>query len=228
MSVATIAYASGLAFSFDASLGMNGVVFPWLRDYVPGYRSIRVPPRFSILGGMTLAILCGYGAARLFVRWPRRRAVILAAVVGAMMVEALPDIRLERVWLEPPAIYASLDARSPHVLAEFPTWEQTGDSAMDTRYIYFSTFHWQRLVNGYSGYFPPSYIEFQHRTRDFPPDAALTYLRDRGVEYVGWHGAFSEPGRAERTAAILDARPDLELVAKAPWQGSESRLYRLR
>ena len=30
------------------------------------------------------------------------------------------------------------------------------------------------------------------------------------------------------TAALLDARPDLELVAVAAWQGSESRLYRFR
>lgn len=228
LSVATIAYTTALTVTFDASLGMNGMAFPWLRAYVPGYRSLRASPRFSILGGLTLAILGGYGAARMFARWPRARTALLLALLGAMMIEALPDIRLERVWLEPPAIYASLDARAPHVLAEFPTWEQTGDSAMDTRYIYFSTFHWQKLVNGYSGYFPPSYIEFQRRTRDFPSDAALAYLRERGVEYVGWHGAFSQPGRAERTAAILDARPDLELVAKAPWQGSESRLYRLR
>jgi hypothetical protein len=228
MTAATIAYTTGVALTFDASLGMNGMVFPWLRAYVPGYRSVRVPPRFSMLLGMTLAILCGYGAARLFTRWPRHRAVILVAIAGAMMIEALPDIRLVPVWKEPPAIYGSLSAASPRVLAEFPSWEQTGDSGMDTRYIYFSTFHWQTLVNGYSGYFPPSYIEFQHRTRDFPSEASLQYLRERGVEYISWHGAFSKPGRAERTAAILDARPDLELVAKAPWQGSESRLYRLR
>lgn len=228
MSVATIAYTSALVVTFDASLGMNGVVFPWLREHVPGYRSVRVPPRFSILGGMTLAILCGYGAARLFARWPRGNVLMLIAIVGAMMIEALPDIRLVPVWKEPPAIYGSLTGASPHLLAEFPSWEQTGDSAMDTRYSYFSTFHWQTLVNGYSGYFPPSYMEFQHRTRDFPSDASLQYLRERGVEYIGWHGAFSQPGRAERTTAILDARPDLELVAKAPWQGSESRLYRFR
>src|SRR4029079_8219449 len=43
MSVATIAYTSAVALAFDASLGMNGMVFPWLRTYVPGYRSIRVP-----------------------------------------------------------------------------------------------------------------------------------------------------------------------------------------
>ena len=38
-------------------------------------------------------------------------------------------------------------------------------------------------------------------------------------------------GRARRmkvNLAWLDARPDLELVAAAPWEGAESRLYRFR
>jgi hypothetical protein len=228
MSVAAIAYTSAAALAFDASLGMNGVVFPRLRAHVPGYRSIRVPARFAMLGGMTIAILCGYGATRLFAWWPRWRVAILITIVGAMMIEALPDIRLVPVWKAPPAIYGSLTAESPRVLAEFPTWKQTGDSSIDIRYLYFSTFHWQRLVNGYSGFVPPSYFEFAQGTLTFPSDAALQYLRGRGVEYIAWHGAFSTPGRAERTVAILDASPDLELIAKAPWQGSESRLYRLR
>jgi hypothetical protein len=228
MSVATIAYTTALAVTIDGSLGMNGIVFPWLREHVPGYRSVRAPARFSILGGMTLAILCGYGATRLLVRWPRARGAILFAMLTPMMLEALPDIRLEPVWAEPPAIYASLASQPPSVLAEFPTPEQTGDVGLDFRYMYFSTFHWQKLLNGHSGFFPGSYLEFAHRTGDFPSDAALQYLRERGVEYIGWHGAFTNAGRYRGTAALLDARPDLELVAVAPWQGSESRLYRFR
>jgi hypothetical protein len=228
LSVATIAYTTALAVTIDGSLGMNGIVFPWLRKHVPVYRWVRAPPRFSILGGMTLAILCGYGATRLLVRWPRARGAILFAMLTPMMIEALPDIRLEPVWAEPPAIYASLAAQPPGVLAEFPTPDQTGDVGLDTRYMYFSTFHWQKLLNGHSGFFPQSYIEFADRTRDFPSDAAMRYLRDRSVEYIGWHGAFTNAEHYRRTAALLDARPDLELVAVAPWQGSESRLYRFR
>ena len=40
------------------------------------------------------------------------------------------------------------------VLAEFP-FEEAFD------YIYFSTFHWPRMVNGYSGYTPSSYAELR-------------------------------------------------------------------
>jgi hypothetical protein len=119
-------------------------------------------------------------------------------------------------------------AAAREALAEFPTPEQTRDVGLDARYMYFSTFHWGKLLNGHSGFFPKSYIEFAYRTGDFPSDASLRYLRERGVEYIGWHGAFTNPGHYQRTAALLDARPDLELVGVAPWQGSESRLYRFR
>ena len=98
----------------------------------------------------------------------------------------------------------------------------------DAWYLYFSTFHWHPIVNGNSGYFPASYEELIERERDFPSDAAIGYLRTRGVDYFTVHGAFIEPARYGRIVAALDARTDVEKVAAAPWAGGESRLYRLK
>ena len=57
----------------------------------------------------------------------------------------------------PPQIYSDLvrdRGDSPTaVLFEFPT-----GLIEDAAYAYYSTFHWQWLVNGYSGFFPPSYL----------------------------------------------------------------------
>jgi len=177
---------------------------------------------------MTVAVLCGYGAARLLGRWPHRRSAILLALLAPILIEALPKLALEPVWTEPPAIYERLTGQPPHVIAEFPTPEVTGQAWSDARYVYFSTFHWQNLVNGSSGFPPRSYFDFLHHTKDFPSEASLRYLRDRGVQYIAWHGPFTYPGRYQRTVEMLDSRSDLELVAVAPWQGSESRLYRFR
>ena len=73
----------------------------------------------------------------------------------------------------------------------------------DTRYLYFSTFHWHPIVNGNSGYFPKSYEELIKRELDFPSDSAVEYLRTRGVDYVAVHGAFIDRGevRADRGGA---------------------------
>lgn len=229
LSAVRIAYALGLVLAVDGSLGFNGATFTSLHAVLLPFKGLRVPARFSLLAGMTLTILAGYGAARLLARWPRRRAALVAAILIAVSVEALPRLPLERVWPEPPAIYASIAGKQPPVvLAEFPMPRDIYRSYFDARYLYFSTFHWQNLVNGNSGFFPPSYFELLEREGDFPSEAALDYLRSRGVQYLTMHGRFTNPTRYGYTVARLDARRDLELVAAAPWEGAESRLYRFR
>jgi hypothetical protein len=227
LTVARIGYAAALAVAFDGSLGMNGTIFPWLREYVPGYAGLRVPARFSILVGLSLAILAGYGAARLAGTGTRAR-VVTAVVMAVVLAEALPNITLERVWPAPPGIYAAIGDDPDAVLAEFPMPPNQDVTWTDTRYMYFSTFHWHKMVNGNSGFSPPSYLEMLKRERDFPSPEAVDYLRERGVDYVALHGAFTNPTRYRHTAELLEARGDLELVAVSPWEGSESRLYRFR
>jgi hypothetical protein len=229
LSVARIAYVLGFIVALDGSFGFNGPTFTALHATLSPFKGLRVPARFSLLAGMTLAILAGYGAARLLERWPRRRVALSALLLAAVVGEALPALGLQRVWDEPPPIYASIAGREPPtVLAEFPMPRDIYRSDFDTRYLYFSTFHWQNLVNGNSGFFPPSYFQLLANEQDFPSEKSLAYLRSRGVQYLTMHGTFMTPRRYRDVVAWLDARADLELIAKAPWEGAESRLYRLR
>jgi hypothetical protein len=226
---ARLGYAVAMAIAFDGSLGMHGVIFPWLRDYVGPFRGLRVPARFSILVGLALAILAGFAAARILERWPRWRVAIAVALTALVIADPFPRLELEPVWHEPPPIYTGLHTAPPAVLAEFPVPPDWLTSAwFDTRYIYFSTFHWQRLVNGNSGVAPPSYLDFIQNVQTFPDDRTIKYLRARGVEYIGVHGAFYALEDWRRVQAGLGARADLDLVTTARWNGSESRLYRLR
>jgi hypothetical protein len=189
-----------------------------------------VPARFSLLAGLSLAILSGYGAARICRRWPRQRAPLVAAMVALVIVEAIPNMPLEPVPRQPPAIYAALAGAPEAVLAEFPMPVKDFDLTFETHFMYFSTFHWHKLVNGDSGFFPPSYYELLEREQDFPSDAAIGYLKSRGVQYLTVHGAFykGNPDRLLNTLAALDSRADMELVSAARWGGGESRLYRLQ
>jgi hypothetical protein len=95
-------------------------------------------------------------------------------------------------------------------------------------YVYFSTFHWSKLVNGQSGWLPPTYWELIENTKTFPSDEAMDYLRRRGVEYISIHGAFYPEEKRAAALAGVEARDDLELVSAARWEGSQSRLYRVR
>jgi len=228
LSVARIGYVLSLIVAVDGSLGFNGGLYPWLYTYVPPFRGLRVPARFSMLVGLTLSILAGYGAARMLKRWPRQRVALSIAMLSAIILEAIPRMPLEHVWREPPAIYAGMAGQPSAVLAEFPMPPNPDYYFYDTRYLYFSTFHWHPIVNGNSGYFPASYDILVQHEQDFPSDAAVAYLRARGVDYVAVHGAFYGAEGYGRIVQALDARRDMELVKAAPWEGSESRLYRLR
>lgn len=226
LSVTRVAYSLALAFSIELSFGFNRPLFALLYENVPPFGNIRVPARYSVLAGLSLAVLSAFGAARVLARWPRARPALIAAMLAVISYEALPNMELVRPWLEPPPIYGSFAGKPASVLAEFPMVEHSKDPFAEFTYLYFSTFHWQTLVNGQSGWLPPSYLDLLDEEKDFPSEKAIAYLRQRGVEYVGVHGAFYDPKKFAEVIAALDARRDIELVTKAPWEGSESRLYR--
>jgi hypothetical protein len=228
LSVVRIAYTLALVIAVDGSFGLNGSYYPLLYTYVGPYRALRAPARFSLLVGLTLSLLAAYGAVRIFERWPQRRLLLLTVVLGLIVVEAMPRMPLERVWRTPPPIYAAIAGEPAAVLAEFPMPTAPIGYFFDTRYMYFSTFHWHRMVNGSSGYFPKSYDELIDRERDFPSEPAVAYLKTRGVDYVAVHGAFFDGRTFNRVVEALDARSDMTLVIAAPWESGESRLYRLR
>ena len=68
----------------------------------------------------------------------------------------------------------------------------------EPQYLYGSTFHWKPIVNGYSGYYPPTYLRRVRMMEQFPSPRAIEYLREEHVRYVVIHEAFfkdgSEPG----------------------------------
>jgi hypothetical protein len=101
------------------------------------------------------------------------------------------------------------------------------DAALEPFYMYFSTFRWDSLLNGYSGFSPPSYSQLLEVMRDFPTDAAFDELRARRVEYIIVHGAFYRPGAYDRVVEQLDGRHDVRLVGKYRWERRETRVYRM-
>ena len=70
---------------------------------------------------------------------------------------------------------------------ELPVPRPDGLPFHDASYLYTSTFHWKTLVNGYSGYYPPSYIRRLSRLATLPSPAALDQIRDDNVRWVVVH-----------------------------------------
>lgn len=220
VSTPQFAYALGLILAFDVSLGFNGVIYRGLYDYFLPFKALRVPARMGLMVGFSLAVLAGYGATRIVerLRSARLRVAILTGLGVLMLAEyASRPMELGTAQLQAPDAYADLvrdRGDSPTaVLFEFPT---SGRS--DPTYLYYSTFHWQYLVNGYSGFFPPSYQKVVNAVRNFPDEMSMNAIKSHGVRYLVIHGEWLYGDRYETLVADLDRRPDLTRVSRHPWQ----------
>lgn len=195
-------------------LNLTGL-YQLLYSYVPGFDGLRVPARFNMIAVLMLAVLGGYGAAAL-ARW-RWATPALVIVTTAFFAETLvrpfpingtgtlrdyttPEARIYRP-ARAPAVYRRLAQESGVVLAELPL----GQPDYDIRAMFYSIVHHARLLNGYSGFFPPHYGLLTLALSDVPSHAlnAWDTLRSGGVSHVIVHEAAWLDDRGPRTTAAL-------------------------
>ena len=218
-----LAFGTGLLAAFDLSRGMKGHVYPLLYDFVPPIRGTRVPARFAIILGISLAVLTAFGVRRLLSRWSGwRRHAVLAGIVGLMLVDLRPGLDLYPVWPDIPRIYQQLHGRSGVVLAEIPFEIHEPWVTSEVPYEYFSISHGHQMVNGYSGFSPDGYHALVQRMRRFPDADSIQALRERGVTHVSINCAFIGDECRDMLNA-MDQTPALKLVTVAHWQNRKER-----
>jgi len=227
-----VAYAAAAAVSANLSLGLNAPGYRWLYDWVWPFRAVRVPARFAMLLGLTLAVLGGFGFERLCRgRGGRVQAVLVVLAIALVTIESRPrSLELSALPDPAPAVYAWLAAQPRGVVCEYPVGNLQGRvGPQDATYMYYGIRHWHPLVNGYSGFVPPSYLELLDRLRSFPDETSMAYLRERGVTYLLVHSPFYIRGNFAEDVAVLRARPDVEPVGRFPWKGGGvTEVFRLR
>jgi hypothetical protein len=220
--LAAVAIASGVAFR-DARARMClavGVVGVYLSfgTKVPGYallyhalpllQAIRHVSRFGYLGIFSTAALAGFGVivvrgrvpARL---WPPLAAMILFVAAAEPLAAPLGLTYFRRV----PRIYEHVPRRPGVVVAEFPFYPSAA-VFLHAPYMLNSTANWQPLVNGYSGFLPPSFYEHVKAFAAFPQPGALNALRRAGVTHVFVHTDQYPPAMLP----VLDDAPGLRKI----------------
>jgi hypothetical protein len=213
------------------SLGFNTPLYEWIRAVLVPYRGLRAPARASVLVFLALAALAAYGYTRLTRGRSRRFAAIAATIVcAAMLLEYLTPLR---GWLvlppEPPQVYRWLASQPRLVVAEVPFAQAARlDRIHDGVYMFNSTYHWQPMVNGYSGYFPGSFITLAEAMEHFPADRAIAVLKERGVDVIIVHGALLGAARYGEVTAALLRHPDLEATAQFDEPGGSDMVFRVR
>ena len=167
--------------------------YRFLYDYLPGFKSMRVPSRFGIIVMLSLSVLAGYGLNRL-IKFRNYKFIISSLIVLFILVENLYipfNFETTPSGREIPEVYKWLaNETGGSSIVELPTGYFTKDGNnlwYDSRYLYYSAYHWKYLVNGYSGFFPVGYFDILRSLQTFPSNDSINILQIIRVNYLVVH-----------------------------------------
>ncbi len=174
-----------------------------------------------------LAILAAQGYATLHDAVPPAARRALAVVISCVLLLEYSVSPLQLVAYEntAPPVYEFLARLPSGVVTEFPVPLKNAVPGPDARYTYMSTFHWQKLVNGYSGFYPPSYLRRLDGLQSFPDASSLEILRRTGVSYVIVH--LSSYKSEKQLVIDLQAHPALVVLGRLKDGQGTAIVYRL-
>ena len=176
--------------------------YKYLFEYFPGFKSMRVPSRFAIVLMFSLSILAGYGLSRLIGSEPKiKRATISLIVLSLIVIESLyipVSINTMPTGQEIPEVYRWLTNET----GDFAIVELPSELFSDTKYMYYSTYHWKKLVNGYSGFVPDYYSGTMKELLSFPSNESINLLKNLGVKYVVIHAKYIDESQWNRMVAL--------------------------
>ena len=201
----------GFVMSFGASL--PGYAF--MHEYVPLIAGLRNAARWGWLALTAVAVLAGFGVSK-----TPKQAIALLALLATIESWRAPVgfTRFEGL----PRIYDRIAAERDVVLAEFPLY--SGDRVSENGpYVLANTRYLRPLVNGYSGFQPPSYEARAKVLTQFPDAAAIAALRALGVTHVTVHRDAFRDRYGDAILQAVDRSGDLALLEET----DGIRLYQL-
>jgi hypothetical protein len=219
-------YVALAALAVVLSLGLNGALYRWLYDHTFAFRGFRAPARFAILACAAMSVLGGFGylvIQRLLATRPARRFVLTAVLVGIGVESGSAPLVLAAQPTKEPPIYQFLQTLPPTVIIELPFDDY------DPTYMFWSTYHWHSLINGYSGYTPPDDVETGWMMETFPDDESIERLQTLKTRYVLIHQAFYKPAEYADLMDAIARRPELVPAGRyRDWVGGDTQIFELR
>jgi len=231
--------------------GVSNVFYKVLHK-LPIYGFVRFPIRYHIMVLLSLAVVAGYGATYLY-RWFERRrnrtwAVAAVSAVAVLMLLEFLIVNLPytgvAVGSSVPQVYRDLENIEGAVIVEAPmpivansvifedpltinygSLDNTFLSAVrEQDATYFSIYHWKKLLNGMSGYYPLFYRRALVEMLAFPGPRALAFLRASGVTHIVMHWGYYPPEKREEVRKALEGSQGVTLIEDYP---DGLSLYRL-
>jgi hypothetical protein len=155
-----------------------------------------------------------------------------AAVTAVAMLMTIVEytnrpIPLTPLQTKPTVLQSWLAQQRDIVIAELPIPRADRLPGEDPRYQFLSTFHWQKMVNGYSAFVPPRYFGLMERMISFPDSGSIKSLRVRDVTHVIIHPELWERGDPQAMVRDMSTSPDFTFVGWFPDSLGTAAVFRL-
>lgn len=209
----------GYVLSLGPYLLWNGEKIPlpyrWLGAMVPGFSALRVPQRFGGLVTLAAVALSGLALANLRATlYARGRDRIASALPWGLVAVALIALRpgntvplaMPTGAAVPPVYRWLAENGDGGPLLEVPVAAK--QLQRESQAMYYSTFHWLPLANGYTPYPPASYTKRMQDVAALPARPALDKLlaRSRGLRWLLFHTQRIPPKHRRAWHALLADR----------------------
>lgn len=204
---ARMVFAFGLV-AFAMSFGPAFPPYRWLYLVFPPLSGIRGAVRFGQFVVVALGVLAGFGLATL---QRRAQARWLRPLAAALLVAANAEAWVAPITYTPyrgiAPVYDVLPRLGRNAVLAWLPFPSSAQFHLNAPFMLVSTRTWQRMLNGYSGFKPPSYYRHAEALAQFPDRTSLAYLVGVGVTHVLVDGRNMRPERL----ALLDDFPQLHL-----------------
>jgi hypothetical protein len=188
---------------------------------LPLARMMRDPSRFGAVATLGLAVLAAWGLAVGMRKLGRAGPWLGIALTALVALELYPGRQQGfRPLHEPPASVQWLADAPRGPVLELP-WD-AGHLDAGAEYMYWSTGHWQPMVNGAGAFLAPANVAVGGLGRRFPDADVVAALRGLGVRYVVVH-LNRLPWR--RARHLRSALPPAGLVLLHEDERDETRMY---
>lgn len=200
-------YVSMLALALVLTIPSGFSAF--VHGHVPGFEGIRSVTRIHVMSMLAISVLAAYAIAAWVARLGRRNGRLLTAIVAVVIGAEYISVPVPSVTIpsreEAPEVYRWLASQEE----DFAFVEYPIDRSLQTWQVFFTTYHWKRLVTGASAFASEAYIELIQRREPVPSPSTLRDFERIGVRYLIVHERPTEdvaPEKIERALDVVDDR----------------------
>jgi len=161
-------------------------------------------------------------------RWLPKSGTLFSIIIASLAVleslalplplQPVPDLHMQASWQD----WLRQQNPTPEiVMLPFAQSSRVADFEQTTRWMLEGRYFQSKMVNGYSGFFPPDHAYLRDQMLQFPTSDGLDLLREIHVDYVVvHHNMANTPSTKEMTEQLIlvfhDGQNNVSIYAMKP------------